>query len=432
MALVVAALAVRLPFIDEPGLPSDITLFVAWSETAANQGLPALYARDDYNYAPVASYLFVAVGRVQRDVLGRPFATDSTTMRAVLKLPAIACDLAITVVLYLFLVRRASRPGAIAGALAYALNPAAIYDTVIWGQWDSLVVLPGLVAVICLIASRPRLAAVFLATAILVKFQAIVFVPLAGVVIARKSGLCALVSAALAGVATVAVLLVPVIVAGQLRAAVDVYVGLTSAQPWVANNAYNVWWLVNWFQTGSPTMTLEDSEALIGPISYKMAALVLFALAILGIVAALSRARLTSETISLAAAASVLSFFALAPEMHERYLIPAIPLLILAFEQPLQRWLVGVITVTVYLSLDWVLVSAEGVRWSVGKLATTSLLAVVNFAVLILVGVVLFHRAAHRATCDRRAWFVAAASSLLVAMFAGVTVLRWYLRDVRQ
>ena len=431
ITLVALALTVRLPFLDAPGFAIDINLYVAWSETATNQGLPRLYDREDFNYPPVASYLFLLVGHLQRDILNRPFAVDSTSMLAALKLPAMVCDLAITVVLYLFLIQRSSRFIAIAGALAFALNPAVIYDSMIWGQWDSLVALPLLLTTMCLIVSRPHLAAGFFVTALLIKFQAVVVLPVVLVVIIRRHGLRGLMMSALAGLLTAFVLLIPVIVTGQVSEIVDIYVGLTSAQPWVSNNAYNLWWLVNWLQSGSPTMTLEDGEPLLGPITYKHTALSLYALAVTGIVAALARARLTAETISLAAAASVIAFFTLAPEMHERYLFPALPILILAFNTRLHRWLLAILSLTLFFNLRWVLLSSEGVRWSVPQLAATGLLSVVNLAILSWIGVELFHRSTRATAIQRRAWLAGAGAVLSVVTLASVTILRWYIRDVR-
>jgi Gpi18-like mannosyltransferase len=431
LTLVAIALAVRLPFIDRPGLPSDIKLFVAWSETATNQGLAALFAREDYNYPPVASYIFVLVGHLQRDVLDRPFSTDSESMRAALKLPALLSDLAITAALYLFLVRRTSLVIAIAGALAYALNPAIIHDAMIWGQWDALVALPMLLATICLTASRPRLATALLTTAILIKFQAIVLVPLFFVVIVRQFGWRGLQTSALSGTATATILLIPVIVTGQFRQTIDVYVGLTHAEPWVSLNAYNLWWLVNWLQSGSPTMTLKGGESLLGPLTYKQAALGLYAFAVIGLVAAFARMRLSVETVSLGAAASVVAFFALAPEMHERYLLPALPLLILAFNSRLHRWIVAILSLTLFLNLQWTLRSAEGVPWSTSKLAATGVLSVVNLAVLTWIGIESFQRTMTRSGSQRRAWQVGATLLLAVTTLAGFAILRWYIRDVR-
>jgi Gpi18-like mannosyltransferase len=431
LALVAIALAARLPFLDRPGLPSDIKLFVAWSETATNQGLPELYARGDYNYPPIASYILVLVGHLQRDILEGPFTAESTTMRASLKLPALLSDLAIMAVLYLFLARRTSLVISLVGALAYALNPAIIHDSMIWGQWDSLVALPMVLATICLIASRPRLATAFLTAAILIKFQAVVLIPFFFVVILRQFGWRGLLSSALTGAATATILLIPVIAAGQLRQIVDVYVGLTHTEPWVSLNAYNLWWLVNWLQTGSPTMTLKDTETLLGPINYKHVALGLYALAVAGIAAAFARLRLSVESISLGAAASVVVFFALAPEMHERYLMPALPLLILAFDRRLHRWIFAILSLTLFLSLHWVLRSAEGVSWSTLKLAATGVLSVVNLAVLIWIGIELFQRSVKHFGSDRRAWLVGATLLLAVATVASFIVLRWYIREVR-
>lgn len=352
-------------------------------------------------------------------------------MRAALKLPAILADLATTAVLYLFLARRTSLVTALAGALAYALNPAIIYDSLIWGQWDSLVALPMLMATICLIAASPVLATIFLTIAILIKFQAVVLIPIGIVVIQRQFGWRGLGRSALTSVVTATILLLPVIVTGQVRQTMHIYAGLTHSQPWLSSNAFNVWWLVNWLQSGSPETRLKSHDLLLGPVDYKLVALCLYALAVVGIAAALTRARLTVETISLAAAASVLAFFALAPEMHERYLLPALPLLILGIDTRLNRWLLAILSLTVFLNLSWVLRAASGDPSSALQLAATGLLAFVNLAALIWIYVALYRRVVDRPACAHRANVVGASAVLAVAALAGVTILRWYFRDIR-
>jgi Gpi18-like mannosyltransferase len=431
LALTIVGFAVRWPFRHEPGFAIDINLYVAWCETAANQGLAALYAREDFNYPPLASYLFLVLGHLQRDLLGGPFRVDDPSMLALLKLPAILCDLVLAGVLYLFLARRASSLVAVGGALAYALNPAVIYDSVIWGQWDALLALPLVLSLVCLIGGRPHLAASLLAVALLTKFQAVVLLPLLFVVVLRRRGWRGLLTAGLAGAATAAVLLVPVVVKGQVREVVAIYVGLSGSQPWVSDNAWNLWWLVNWLQSGNPNMTLKDWQPLLGPLRYKDVALGLYVLVALWISVALYRSRLTVETLSLSASALVLAFFALAPEMHERYLFPAIPLLILGFAARPQLVLYALLSLTLYLNLRWVYLAARDVPWSVAKLAATALFSFVNLAALAWFCAALYARTDAHLRNVRRAWLAATAAALAVGVLAGVVVLRWYVRDVR-
>lgn len=424
-------MAVRLPFIGNEGLPSDIQLFVAWSKTAADDGLAGLYDRPDYNYLPLTSYLFVGLGRLQRDILDLPFSAEDPSMRAILKAPAILSDLAITVVLYLSLVRRTSRRVATSAALAYALNPAVIHDSVVWGQWDSLVALPALLAIVGLITSRPRLAVAFLTTAVLVKFQAIILAPVAFVTILRTTGWRGVMSSSLVSAIVAFVLLIPIITAGLLPETIETYSGLTHTEPWVSSNAFNIWWLVNWFVSDTPAMTLRGYEPLFGPISYRAAGLVLFALVLATIAVTYSRTHISAATISLASGTSVIAFFTLAPEMRERYLFLAVPLLALSIDVRGHRHMLAVISLTMFLSMYWVYQLAMGNAWSTWQLAMIALLSAVNVAALVWACTTLFRYTRPDRQAYRRVQATGVAMIGAVAVLATYVVVRWYLLDVR-
>ena len=61
--------------------------------------------------------------------------------------------------------------------MLFALNPALIFDTVVWGQSDSIVALPMIAAAILILTGRYRLGWSAAAIAILAKPQAIAFTP---------------------------------------------------------------------------------------------------------------------------------------------------------------------------------------------------------------------------------------------------------------
>ena len=102
---------------------------------------------------------------------------QSPTFLALLKLPALLADLAVARLIFARL-----RPGrkrfAWMAALAFALNPALLLNSTIWGQTDSVLALLALLSFLALGDRRFELAWSLAALAILTKPQALLVVPL--------------------------------------------------------------------------------------------------------------------------------------------------------------------------------------------------------------------------------------------------------------
>jgi Gpi18-like mannosyltransferase len=427
--LLLVTLAARLPFLGRPGFAIDLALYRGWADTATLHGLGALYRRTDYDYPPVYSYVLWLIGQIHYHLLGRDFSANDRVLLALLKTPAILADLAIVAVLYLVIQQEAGRVLGFAGALAYALNPAVVHDSVVWGQVDAVMALPMLLSVVALHRFRPALASAMLVLAVLVKFQAIVLLPLFVIVVWRKGRGRALLRAGLAGALVGVLVMLPVALTGELNQMLRVYVQSTGIHPFVSMNAYNVWWIVNWFVTGNPNMTLHDSSSLLGPISYKLTGLLLCGGALAAVLLTAARRPLTLSLIGLTSSASAIVFFALAPEMHERYLLPALPLLVLAFRDVQPRLLFALFSVTLFLNLDWVLRSSFGEHWSVLRLIGTGVLSVANTVGVAWTLLLLIPPEWSNGRI-RAGLITGGLAVLVVAGLALWTVSRWYVRDV--
>ncbi|HEX8729317.1 MAG TPA: glycosyltransferase 87 family protein, partial [Ktedonobacterales bacterium] len=94
------------------------------------------------------------------------------------KLVLLAADLATTVLLYHEARKRHSQRFAWLAAASFALSPAVLYDGAVWGQTDTLLMFPVLIAIFALLSKRYSLAGGGLAVAMLIKPQAAIFIPL--------------------------------------------------------------------------------------------------------------------------------------------------------------------------------------------------------------------------------------------------------------
>ncbi|MFQ5494991.1 MAG: hypothetical protein ACE5EX_06380 [Phycisphaerae bacterium] len=206
IAILLAALAVRLPWMASIGFAIDQTQFVAWSEISRSGselnppgGLSQVYDRPPdggrrwCNYPPVYIYVLRGLAGVYDRLapegralnasvvyaLRQGAASPETRLAAALyKAPAILADGLTGVLLFLFLARRHPRARSAAVAMVYVLLPAVIHNSTLWGQVDAV---PTLLIVLSLEWTRrgrtPWMIAVA-TLAILTKAQAVMMTPL--------------------------------------------------------------------------------------------------------------------------------------------------------------------------------------------------------------------------------------------------------------
>jgi putative flippase GtrA len=323
--VMLAALVIRVPLILMPGYWWDMELFSNWAATGAEQGLLSALHRPDMDYVGY-NYVLTALGfvylqLVQPDVL----ASDSIFMH-VLKLPALAGDMACVALLYFIgarcapLVQKGPRRVGAASAALYAFNPAVLYDSAYWGQVDSLVAASMLGAIAGMLARRPGLGSSALAVGFLVKPHPILLIPLLVWLAWRWTGVAGLLRGVVAGVGTAAAGLAYFWLEGSGERVRWIYSLLFETGPQISVSAWNGWWALYrareqtfpadvLFAIGASDVTIADFSTL------------LLMLATALVVASMGlRPVLTSVLV--AAAFLVFAFFMLPMKMHERYLFP--------------------------------------------------------------------------------------------------------------
>ena len=187
--ILVAGLGLRLVLayvvFPSQGFATDLEQFRSWSMDLARTGPGSFYQTSGANYPPGYMYVLWLLGELGQ--LGSVFgATASQATLALLKLPAIAADGAIAVLLY-----RAGtawfggRAGLVAAGL-YLFVPVTWYDSALWGQVDAVGSLLMLAALLALIDGWSEPAAVLGVLSVLVKPQdAVCLVVLVPVLVRR-------------------------------------------------------------------------------------------------------------------------------------------------------------------------------------------------------------------------------------------------------
>ena len=314
------------------GYSYDMGCFGAWAAKMAQTG-PAAFYSDGYfaDYPPGYLYVLGAVGAVQK-IFWLDF--DGAAFKMLLALVPAVCDCAAA-----WLVAQLGQRclpagrGVLCLTAFAALHPAALFDTAVWKQIDGAFTLPILLCFLLLETKNYLPAAIFYGVALSIKPQALLFGPvlaacfLAGIVLEqdrlRAFGRC-FAGAALAVLPVLAAGLPFFGLRGLLPGLLDKYTGTVSGYPYASVNAFN--WLAalggNWQSIYAPAL---------GGISWRTVGMLglLLVTATMAFFAYRSAVQGRFSPLLLAGFYGA-GVFTLAHCMHERYLVPAALLLLLA------------------------------------------------------------------------------------------------------
>jgi len=348
------------------GLSSDLGFFESWATTLARVGPGAFYASaGSANYPPGYMYVLWLVG-----ALGSLFGTSSShAVVLLLKIPAIAADVALASLLYAAARRWfGGRAGLVAAAI-YLFIPVTWYDSALWGQVDAVGTLVMIAALVLLIEGWSEPAAALAAFSLLIKPQdAICLVIVAPVLVRRhllrvgsgptpalgprlaglnrrlgglltEQGPSRLATALAAAALAVIVPLIPfdigrfapasladVPVIGQVAGLIGLFVSDGGQFSVLTANAYNAWAMAGDHPLasiigGSGGSWTADSLVVIGGLhAVTLGALMLASLGL--VVAAGLLVRADRLAIVLGFTLVAFAFYALPTRVHERYLFP--------------------------------------------------------------------------------------------------------------
>jgi hypothetical protein len=392
------------------GFKVDLDAFRYWADNLAKEGLFGFYQRDFFHdYTPGYMYFLALVGHLEgllravRDLLAGvpllgwladvpPLSMAGTADRGtdLIKLPAIVADLVLGWLAW-SMARElgAGRRAAVAAGAIVVFNPITWFDSVVWGQVDSIGLVFLLLGVRELWRDRPERAAAFTVIAAIIKPQLGILIPVVAAVTIRRAlfptgahgvesapgepggpdrggtttawerrtrGPVRIFATGLAGVITAVVVSAPfglsiVDLAAQVASAAGGY-------PYLTVNAYNPWALLELNGSGLAATGqwvcdvvvahtaggTQCTEALMfGPLPALAVGTVLLLAAIGAISVAIAR-RPDRLTILVGVAVLALAFFVVPTRVHERYLFPlyAVAAILAAVSS---RWLIAYVLV---------------------------------------------------------------------------------------
>ncbi len=322
------------------GFANDLASFQGWAQDLATGGLGGFYQRSPFiDYTPGYLYALWLVGTVERALPG----TD------LIKIPAILADIGVAALIWSMIGELGGgRRAALLGAGLYLFIPVTWFDSVVWGQVDSVGLVFVLLAIRSLWRDRPELAVVFTVMAGIVKIQlGVILVPITAAVILRRYfwdagsgpdpwlGMRRLFTSLAAGLGAAAILGAPFGL--SILDLIDQVRKTAGGYPYLTVNAYNPWALITregaglaqsgqWLcdaitGTGADAPCPPGSETLVGPLWASIFAdglLVIVAIAVGFLVAR----RPDRQSILVGLAVLAIAFFVVPTRVHERYMFP--------------------------------------------------------------------------------------------------------------
>ena len=293
-------------------------------------------------YPPGSLYLLWLSGWI-----GGLIAPSANGFRVIVETPPLIADLFIGLTLYFAAWRDGRGLRALIIMMLFALNPALVFDTVVWGQSDSIVVLPMIGAAILIVTGRYRLGWSAAAIAILAKPQAIAFAPPLALWTLFNAGLAESGWCAGAFLGTVAIGILPYQLGHSWDWIINVYKDLGTRFSEASVGAFNFMGLVGGM--GTP-----DTDKIFFGISYRAFGLSLTCAVYLIASYLIWRARAASGAM-LAIFVALFGFFMFAPRMHERYLYyPLVFLIPIALDSGFLTSIYAIVSATFLFNLLYI------------------------------------------------------------------------------
>lgn len=324
--LFAGALAIRLAAAAlSKGFGSDTACFAAWADRIFTLGPGEFYSPDVFtDYPPGYMYVLWVLGAV-RSLFSMEYASAAHLI--LLKLPAIACDIACGLLILREGRKKCSDFQSLFLCIAYLLNPAIILNSSVWGQVDSVFTLAVVCMCLCLIRGKMLPSYIAFGIGVLIKPQALIFAPvlLAGIidwVFLKDFSPRKLLVNLLQGVSVICGMVLLCLPFGFSNVW-EQYFSTVGSYPYAAVNACNLWGLfgLNW---------VSQDNTFLG-VPYRLIGMAVIVAVVLLVLYLSIRGKKDTEKYPFLAALLILAIFVFSVRMHERYMYPGLPLLLLAY-----------------------------------------------------------------------------------------------------
>lgn len=306
------------------GFDNDTACFAAWADRIFQVGPGHFYSDTVFtDYPPGYMYVLYVIGGIRAFFHIEYYSVAHLIL---LKLPSILSDLVCGFLVYREAERRFDDSKPLLFCLLCLFNPVVILNSSVWGQVDSLYTLLVLLVCLSLVRGKTLPAYLVFCIGIVIKPQMLLFAPvlLLGVldlVFLKDFSAKKLLRNLGYGALSVAVTFLLVLPFG-FQNVWNQYFSTVTSYPYAAVNAYNLWGMfgLNW---------VSQDATFLG-IPYRVWGGAAIILAFLVILAYSIRRRDDREKYPLLGALFLTTVFTCSVRMHERYLYPALLLLLFA------------------------------------------------------------------------------------------------------
>ena len=362
------------------GFSVDLGTYEAWALKIAAQG-PARTYQEGYflDYPPGYLYALWAAGAFV-DAIHAGFGV---ALKVIVEMPPLLADFALSLAVYLFVRRISGARSAWIALALIALNPALLFDSVVWGQTDSPLTLALFLSVAMIIDGEYEVGWALAALAILIKPQAFSLIPVLAVWTMLRLAPRNWWRTALAFVAIIIIGAAPFQIGHPWDWLPNLYFSGAAYYNETSVNAFNLMALIG-------GLRVHDSETIFGLSYFSIGMTMLVPL--YAFIAWMIWRRADDRSLLFASFLAIFGVFMLAPRMHERYFYAAVVFALpLALEEPVMLAVFGVLTVTCLFNLAYVLHTLQTIVFldSRDPLAMTA--SLLNLAVF--VGVIAYGRA---------------------------------------
>ncbi len=324
----------------------DLWAFSWWSSTLASGNLHTFYHVSGTDYLPGYLYVLLGLGKLAPALLHLPggFSSWLLTDRVLYKLPAIAADVVTVEIIFIGGRRLGGARPALLAAVLYALIPGVLGNSARWGQMDSVPACLLVLALFLFIEGSTMPAAVFFTLSMVTKPTALVLVPLVATTLVCTGRVRDLGRAAVVSLVTGTLVFLPFVPAGSnvLRFAWFGFQNTSGRYPVLTLQAFNFWTAYCSINTDVMSVAPTSTKALgVSCLVWGwilLSAVVLPVCVVLGL--HLKRMPRGGESGLLPASCLVtLAFYLFLTSMHERHMLPALPLLALTAVMVPRFWI---------------------------------------------------------------------------------------------
>lgn len=307
------------------GFLTDTACFSGWASRVYSEGFANFYSPDSFSdYPPGYMYVLYVLGAIMSAFKMQYLSGASLLL---LRLPAILCDIASGYIIYRVSAKYFTSNTPFYLSAAYLFNPAVFINSSMWGQVDSVFTLTVLLLCLLLTNGRTIPAYFVFALGVLLKPQTLIFTPLLlfGIyehVFAKEFTWKRFWSNLLCGLGAIGSMFLFSLPFGIGKVLAQ-YTTTLGSYPYISVNAYNFWslWGLNW--------SSQDKKFLFMTFA-QLGTVIIVLLTILSALIFLRKIQ-CKERYFVSGAFIVLTMFLFSVRMHERYLFPAMLLLLFTY-----------------------------------------------------------------------------------------------------